>query len=258
MASVNACRVSKSRGFTLIELLLVIALIAIISTFAATRLTAIGGWKLEGDLRRFSSTWQFLFNEAYGRGETYRLVVNLDENYYHVLREVQLERDEVRNVDYLKNLRTRREQERRKEEEEEELATLEEEFVTYDRTQSGAIDRQYYNTKFRDVYADVRLSRPLEFPKLAEKKYFVPGLKIRDVLMQGSDDVIDEGEVIFRFSPQGAGDFAVIHFTLGTGEEDDEDLQVYTAVSHPATGNLSLVFGDKEYKWDPKENEVTY
>jgi hypothetical protein len=239
-------------------LLLVIALVALISTFAATRLTAIGGWKLEGELRRFSSTWQFLFNEAYGRGETYRLVLNIDENYYQVLREVQLDRNEVRNVDYLKNLRTRREQERRKEEENEKLASLDEEFTAYDRTQSGPIDGQYYRTKFRDVYADVRLSRPLEFPKLADKKHFVPGLKVRDVFMQGADEPIDEGEVIFRFSPQGASDFAVIHFTLGTGEEEEEDLQIYTAVSHPATGNLSLVFGDKEYKWDPKKNEVEY
>jgi prepilin-type N-terminal cleavage/methylation domain-containing protein len=236
----------NSKGLTIIELLLVVVLIAIISTFAATRFSVITGWKHEGELRNFSSTWQFLSNEAFARGESYRLIINLDENYYYALREAAVDRDTVKNVDYLKNLRTRREKERRAQRELEELDSLEEEFAEYDAEQSGPVDRQFYKIKFRDSYSDVRLTRPLEFPELAKKKPLSDGLSFRDVLMDGKE--FSEGEVFFRFSPQGASKFAVIHFNLG------ED--VYTAVSDPATGSLSLVFGDKEFKWDPKKKDV--
>lgn len=236
-------------GFTLVELILVIVLVAIISTFAVTKFSSIDGWKQEGDLRRFASTWQFLFNEAYGRAETYRLVVNLDDNYYQVLREAPLPQDEIQQVDLLQNLRTRGEQERRKDKELDNLDNLEEAFAEFDRAQSGPIENQYYNTKYRDGHSDVKLTRPLDFPKLAEKKFLVEGLNIRDVILQGSEETQVDGEVFFRFTPHGASDFAVIHFTF------DEE-QIFTAVSHPATGELSVIAGDKEYDWDPQNNRV--
>ncbi|MCB0325673.1 MAG: type II secretion system protein, partial [Bdellovibrionales bacterium] len=145
-------------GLTLIELLMVVALIAIIGTLSVQRLDSILGWRQEGDVREFVTTWQFLHNEAAARGESYRLVIDFAANAYHVLREVPLDPGESVEVDYLKNLRTKGEQERRTKAELEELKTLDEEFEEEDRRQSGALDQLYYRTRFRDPNAAVRLA----------------------------------------------------------------------------------------------------
>lgn len=226
-------------GFTLIELILVVVLIALIATFAATRIDTVVLWKLEGDIRKFAGTWEFLFNEAYGRGESYRLVINLDRNSYYVRREVPVEGTVIRQVDYLENLRTKSEKERRAKKIEEEMLSVKEEFEEEDRRQSGALDTLYYQTMFSDPEGPRRLARPLEFPSLAEERVLTDGLEFRDVQTRG--EKVNSGRVFLRLSSRGSGEFAVVH--LAAGET------VFTVAIHPATGKVSVFDGDIDLEW---------
>lgn len=221
---------NAEKGFTLIELVLVVVILAVITTVAASRFSSLTGWKQESELRYFSSLWRQLFNEAYGRGETYRLVVNLDENYYQVFREIPLPPGKSVNVDLLSNLRTKREKERRAKEDAENIISVEEGFKKEDERTAESLDIQYYSVRFRDLNTAVELGHPLEFSNLVEKKYFTDGLRIRDI--ERGEEKIEEGQVIFRFTPQGSSDAATIFFSLNE--------QVFKAKSEPTSGNLKI------------------
>ena len=221
---------NRSRGFTLIELILVVVILAVITTVAASKFSSITGWKQESELRYFSSLWRQLFNEAYGRGETYRLVIDIDEDYYQVFREVPLPPGKFETVDLLSNLRTRREKERRAKEESEKLLSLEDEYKKEDQRLAEGLDSQYFSARFRDINSAVELGRPLEFPNLVDKKYFSEGLDIKDV--KRGEDIIDEGQVIFRFTPQASNDPVILHFSLND--------RIYVAESKPTSGSLKI------------------
>lgn len=229
---------SQDAGLTLVELVLVVVLLALITTLAVTRLDSITGWKLERDLRQFAGTWEFLYNESFARGEAYRLILNLDEDYYYVRREVPLSDNEGAKVDLLANLRLKSEKERRAKKEEEELLTLEEEFTEDDAKQNLPLERQFYDVEFNDPESAKRLARPLEFPSLADRQELSEGLGFRDVRLEG--EAIKEGTVSLHLSPGGTAQFAVVHLNaLDT---------VYTIVIHPATGKVSIMPGDKDYE----------
>lgn len=238
-------RLAKQDGFTLVELVVVVALIAVIGTLSVQRLGSILGWQHESEIRELSATWQFLHNEASARSESYRLVINLSENSYYVLREVPLDPGESVQVDYLKNLRTKGEQERRAEEERKDLKSVEEEFEEEDKRQSGALDALYYQSRFRDPNAGVRLSPPLEFPSLAEKKQLSDGLEIRDVILDGEE--VESGTIILRVAGA-ASQFALLH--LAAGE------QIFTVYNNPATSVVEVKGGDLDFEW--KLNDTRY
>jgi len=227
----------SSCGFTLVELVLAIVLIALISSFAAIRFESLFGWKAEGELRKFAETWQFLFNEAYGRGDSYRIVVNLDQNSYYVRREVIPRGLIVRQVDYLANFRTKSEKARRAKKEEEELLSIEEELAEEDLRQGGALDELFYETMFADPFSPKRLARPVEFPSLAEQRTLPPGLIFRSVTLHG--ERIESGQAFLRLSPRGSAEFAAV--VLQAGE------QLYTVVINPATGKVSVQPGERDF-----------
>jgi prepilin-type N-terminal cleavage/methylation domain-containing protein len=224
-------------GFTLIELVMVVALIAVIGTLSVQRLDSILGWQHESELRKLTATWQFLHNESSARGEGYRLVLNLGENSYSVLREVPLDPGQSVTVDHLQNLRTRGEKERRANKEVEELRTLDEEFAE-DTRRSGSLDVLYYQTLFRDPNGSVRLAQPLEFPSLAEPQKLSDGLTIRDVVIGG--ERVESGQAQIRLS-SGKAQFALIHVTT-------ED-QSFTIFNNPATHTVSVKSGDLNFDW---------
>lgn len=224
---------------------MVVALIAIIGAFTVTRLDSVSAWQHEGDIREFLTTWQFLHNEATARGDSYRLVIDLDENSYYVLREVLRDPGESVEVDYLQNLRTQGEQRRRREAELENLKTLDEEFEEEDIRLSAPLDALYYRTKFRDPYAASRLALPLEFPSLAEKKRLSAGLEFRDVVIAG--ETFTGGQVALRLAPSAGGQFGVVHFQT--------DEQIFTVVNDPATANVRVENGDLEFTWFLRQNE---
>ncbi len=229
---------AESRGFTLVELVVVVALIAVIGTLSVQRLGSILGWQHESEMRAFSATWQFLHNEGAARGEAYRLILNISEGSYHVLREVRLDPSESVQVDYLQNLRTKGEKERRSEKELSDLRSVEEEFEEEDRRQSGALDSLFYQTRFRDPDAGVRLSPPLEFPSLAEPKKLSAGLSFRDVIIEGEES--NSGTAILRVSGS-ASQFAIVHLSAGE--------QVFTIYNNPATSVVRVLGGDREFDW---------
>lgn len=229
---------SSSGGFTLIELTLVIILVALISTFAAARFDTILTWKVERDIRRFADLWGFLFSESFARGDSYRLIIDLDRQVYYVRREIPIDENTVTQVDYLSHFRTKGERERRARKEQEEVLSLDEEFEKEDKRQSMPLDQLYYQTLFNDPQAPQRLTLPLEFPSLGEEHELTTGLIFRDIVVNG--EKTKEGQVYLRLSSQGASEFTVVHL-------EAEDL-VFTVSIDPATGNVSVDNGDFDLK----------
>lgn len=235
-----AFRTKSSAGFTLVELIFVVLIITLLSVFAVTRVDSVIVWKQREDIRKFAHSWQFLHNEATGRSEAYRLMIDISNNNYYVLREVVTKETDIQNVDYLENLRLESEKRRREEKKEEEQLSLDQEFTLEDERQGGVLDELFYETVFRDPSAsNVRLTAPLDFPNLAEKRKFTDGLIIRDVLTP--EGKIEEGVAVIRFSPRGASDFAVVHFAI--------DEASYTVLLNPSTGRVRVEDGYQEYEW---------
>lgn len=230
---------TTSTGFTLIELMVVIVLIAIISGFTITRISSIALWQHESDLRRFTGLWQALQSEAFNRREAYRLVLSIDSNTYTVRREVPLEQGEIKQVDYLQNLRTKGEQERRKRQlEDQALGSVDEEFQRDDLRQSGSLVPLYYASVFQDPQADVRLTVPLQSPQLGEERQLAQGLLIRDV--EYAEERIAEGSFYIRLAPGKQVVPMVVHFQSG------ED--VYSVFADPVHGRVRTEVGDLRFR----------
>lgn len=230
--------VKSSPGFTLIELVVVIVIIAIIGSFTVTRLDTVLHWKVNGNLREFADTWQFLANEALGRRERYRLVIQLDTNSYLVRREIKTDNTTVSKVDFLKKLRLKSEQERRAKKEEEQLLSLEKEFSEDDVLQNRPLDFLFYRFIFEDPEEDIRLAVPLEFPNLAQTKTLNSGLRFRDVKIGGEE--IKTGEAVLRFSSRGGSPFALVHLETSSS--------IYTALMNPVSGEVTLKAGDIDFE----------
>lgn len=227
-----------SSGFTLIELVLVIVIIGLISAVMATRFDSIQVWRVESDIRRFADLWGFLYSEAFARGDSYRLVMDLNRQVYYVRREVPVEENEVRQVDYLANFRTKGERERRaKKEQEDMVGSLQEEFEKEDRRLAAPLDVLFYQTVFSDPQAPQRLTVPLEFPSLAEEKSLPDGLVLRDVVVNG--ETSNNGQVYLQLSPSGSSEIAAIHFEAGEN--------VFTVSMDPATGRVTIDEGDLDF-----------
>ncbi len=231
-------KTGDQRGFTLIELVMVILIVVVISGLAVNRLGSLGGYKSRAALRNFIDTWQFLYHEAEGRREDYRLVIDLDRSQFYVRREVPPEDKAYVQVDYLKNLRTKGEQERRAKKEEENLKDVTTEFEEEDIRQSAPLETLFYQMLFQDRSGPIELTRPLEFPALAEVQTLPPDLRIKDVATLANKAT--SGTVFIRFSAQGATDFAVVHFDVA-GEG-------FTAFLDPATGSVILKNGLVDYE----------
>ncbi len=229
----------ESAGFTLVELIVVVLIIGVISTLAVSRLESLTGWRQKSEVRAFTSLWEFLFAESLARRESYRLVLNLDDRTYYVRREVKLDRDAVRQVDYLKNLRTRSEKERRSKAAAEDTLSLEEEFSSEDERRNAPLELSYFNALFSDPHEEKRLAVPVEFPALAQTKAFPPGLRIRDLQTAGGN--IAAGEVQFRFSPNANSEPVLIHFEVDGGG-------IFSVIVSPAMGTAKIVSGDIDFR----------
>jgi prepilin-type N-terminal cleavage/methylation domain-containing protein len=228
---------TSEQGFTLLELIVVVVLLGFLSGVFLTRFESLLPWRQKEELRTFLNTWEFVYREALAKGEAYRLVLDLDRNSYAVLREVPLDRSTVRQVDYLKNLRTRGEQRRR--EQEEQLVSTEEEFKQEDERDAGSLEYLFFDFAYQDPFGNVRLSRPTEFPNLAEPKQLPESVVLSDVVFRS--ELIEKGKVNVRFSSRGASDFVVVHFRVAS--------EPYTAVMNPSTGELKLDSGYLDYDW---------
>lgn len=229
----------KESGFTLVELALVIALLAIMSTLAASRFGLIDSWRQKTNLRKFLNTWELLSREARSRGESYRLVIDINRNTYTVRREVPVDSVQSHTTDHLKNFRTKSEQARLAKEEQEKLLSTEEEFKEEEAREGDALENIFYRMVFRDPDAGFRLGVPIEFPSMKNDVWLGEELHIRDVEVRG--EKFDQGVAAIRFTSFGGNEFSVIHFDLGSG--------IMTGVMNPATGRVQLLEGDVKYEW---------
>ncbi|MCB0358731.1 MAG: prepilin-type N-terminal cleavage/methylation domain-containing protein [Bdellovibrionales bacterium] len=230
----------NQRGFTLLEIILIIVLFAVASALVARQFGSIFGWKQQGEVRKLLATVNFLSEEAEGRGNGYRLIIDLSRESYYVLRETVDEERSVRQVDYLANLRTKKEQERRAVEEREQLLSLEEEFEREDSRQSGSLETLFFEHIFADPYGGVRLARPLEFPELAQTKTFSDGIDLYE--LKTPRETIEEGEGFIRFPAGGSPEFASLKLRAND--------QVFTLILNPATGRMQVVSGDVDFEWN--------
>ena len=233
----------NDRGFTFIEVSLVIVLLVLMSVLAASRFGVIDSWQKKSSIRLLINTWEFIASQARFRGESYRLVIDIDRGTYAVRREVPVEGPSARNVDYLKNFRTQSENSRRAKEEQENLASLDEEFKEEDVREGDALESIFYRVIFRDPNANFRLGIPIEFPSLKNEVKLAEGLRFRDISVRGEES--QTGTVAIRFTSTGAADFAVIHLASEGG--------VVTAVMNPATRKVTLTQGDVDYAWAGRE-----
>lgn len=71
-------------GMTLIEILIVVALIAVFTTFALPRLRSNLNLNLKKQARLLSGTVQFLYNQAAVKNQVYRLRYDLDNHKYWI------------------------------------------------------------------------------------------------------------------------------------------------------------------------------
>jgi prepilin-type N-terminal cleavage/methylation domain-containing protein len=200
------------KGFTLLELIVVILIIGVISTLAASKLESVAGWKQKSEIRAFANLWEFLYAESLARRESYRLSLDLDNGSYFVRREVSLDRDSIKQVDYLKNLRTRGEQRRRRESENQNLLSLDDELRADEDRRSIPLEVSYYAALFSDPNEEKRLAIPVEFPSLAQNKVFPQGLRVRDVRTETGH--FERGDIVFNFSPNKMSPSALIHFAV--------------------------------------------
>lgn len=220
-------------GFTLIEIALVIVLLVTMSALMVSRFDALNTWRQRASLRKFVNTWEFLYQQAQARGESYRLVLDFERNAYFVRREVPVPRQD-QNVDHLAGLRLESEQRRLSEKRDQQLLSLNEEYAEEDARQGDALESLFFGMLFRDPQASYRLGVPLEFPTLKNEITLVDGLKFKDANLGGERQ--DRGQVSIRFSARGVSELAILHFFIGN--------QVMTAFVNPTTGRVSLEAGD--------------
>jgi prepilin-type N-terminal cleavage/methylation domain-containing protein len=77
-------RRALSGGFTLIELAVVLLILAVLLSFVAPRLLALGQVRREAAARRLATLLGYLHDEASLRGRTYRLTLDFDDARYEV------------------------------------------------------------------------------------------------------------------------------------------------------------------------------
>ena len=225
---------------------MVILLIGIMGALASNQIDSILVWKQKQEIRQLAQTWNFLFHHSVGKGQAFRLVLDLDDNSYRVLREIPVSPSatlEVREVDLLSNLRTRREKERRKEAEnegldEEEAQKLSESF------RSGPLEDQFNSMLYSDPFTSVRLVPPEELKSLSEKHFLPESLEIREV--QLAETSVEEGQTFIRLSPRGNSQFAVIRLVV-----EEVDFSVFL---NPSTGEVEVKEGFQKYEWTFQKN----
>ncbi len=229
---------SSDSGFTLIEVAAVIVLFAVMSVLAIRNFGLLDSYRSDTELRKFISVWELVAGDAKRRGESYQLLIDLDDQSYTVRREVPLEGTTRKTVDYLENFRRKM---GRQAEREEPLLSVDEEFKQEDAREGDTLENLYAKTFFRDPGEPTRLGAPLSFPSLAERQRLPEVIRIRDV--QVGNEQFERGEVTIRFSSTGTSDFAVVHLLVpATGK-------ILTAHMNPANATVKVVTGDESFTW---------
>ena len=213
---------STSRAFTLIELVIVIAVIALVTALAASRLGTFDYWKEEGFIRRLSETIKFLHHQAISDQTFYMLEIDLENSSYRV---GALKDDATVNNGIISDA-----------EDPQGLVSLE--------------LSDYLTTTFD---SEQTMIPPPSFPSLFEKQYLPLGATFDDVTtMRGVKTRRDNGTSYILFSPRGFSEFAVLHIRLAKGAP-------VTIFINSFTGLPQVYRARKEFKWqwDSKQRKLT-
>lgn len=230
----------NSGGFTLVELVMVILIVAVLATVVTTRFDALTLFRKKGELRSFLNTWQFLVNEAAGDGNTYRLIIDLDNNSYFVRQEIPLPPNNIEHVDLMKNLRLRSEKERKQREEDERALSVEDAAkVQEEQEENMSVEELFASALFRDAGKNVQLALPVNYASLGEEQVLSDSVRIRNIILDG--EMISSGRAELFFSPQGVSSIAVVHFDVG-----DQQL---TAILNPLSGESRLLSGEADVQF---------
>ena len=73
---------TSDRGFTLLEVLAVVLLLALLTTTVLPQVTLRTGADLEAESRALAGTLEYAFERAAATGETHRVVLDFDEQWY--------------------------------------------------------------------------------------------------------------------------------------------------------------------------------
>lgn len=229
----------KNGGFSLIELVFVIVLIAILSYLMVGRLDVVGGWRVKTSLRQFVRVWETIYADALAKQESYRLIVDLNNQSYYVRREIGAEQQTFEQVDRLSGFRSKTESARRTQREQENLKSVSDEYAEQDERNATDLETQYYSSFLGSIGQSTRLGIPLNFPDLGNSSAFADGLEIKGIKVRGRTE--NTGTHYIRVSRQSGAEFAVVHLTA-----NDQD---FTVVNDPGTGKLSVLSGHVDFDW---------
>jgi len=226
-----------------VELAIVILIVGVLATVVTTRFEAITLFRKKGELRSFLNTWQFLLNEAASDGNSYRFIIDIDNNSYLVLQEIPLAPDAFQQVDLLKNLRLQSEKKRKQKIEDDSALTEGETFKLLDeQEQNRTLEELFALAAYSDPGMNVRLAIPTVYPSLGEEQFFTDAVMIRDVVIDG--ERFTEGRPALHFSPQGASAVTIVHFEVN-GEVLSMILNPFSGEAKIQTGEIETTFVER-------------
>jgi general secretion pathway protein H len=203
-------RLKNKKAFTLIEMVITLGIIASIMLFGANVIGTRDA-KMKDVSLNFIRVIRYIYSQAAVTNEYYRLVIDLNQQKYFAQVSatpfyVIQEGDEI--------------EERRIENELKGSDAKVEEVAKQQAEQVGSF-----------AESEDELLEMFEVPK---------GIRISDVFVMHQKDKAEEGKVYIYFFPKGLTEFAVIHLTHDSDEEEIDEENAMTLIVNPLTGSVDV------------------
>ena len=250
---VGPCLFRRQDAFTFLEIIFVIALIAVIYTFAAPQIGLRTGTEVTVKMGALAADIRNAYDLAVLSRKPYRLVFHLASGDYHLQ---TTDRDDFRLGDVKSDHDLSQEDERLL------LEVFDEEFKDYEELAGEEVKDYETDDVIPAVSAVLKGKdklRPVEWQDVATKKWkgksLGPVLLIRDFQAehhgnkQTLEELEEEGRAMLYFFPSGYVEKAVIHVAFrDEGIQIDEDQIPFTVTTNPREGTAEVESGYKEYE----------